>query len=89
MFPGSYRPTLAHFFIALLAKKQLLLRNFTQNIDTLERVAAVPPEFLVEAHGAGASQEGSRFFSDRSLFLQVRLVVLIAFRVVRQCRSIL
>lgn len=51
MFPGSYRPTAAHFFIALLAKKQLLLRNFTQNIDTLERVASVPPEYLVEAHG--------------------------------------
>jgi NAD-dependent SIR2 family protein deacetylase len=51
MFPGSYRPTPVHFFVALLAQKQLLLRNYTQNIDTLERVAGVPPELLVEAHG--------------------------------------
>jgi len=30
----------------------LLLRNFTQNIDTLERVSGIPGEALVEAHGS-------------------------------------
>jgi len=30
----------------------LLLRNFTQNIDTLERVCGIPGEALVEAHGS-------------------------------------
>lgn len=29
----------------------MLLRHYTQNIDTLERVAGVPDEKLVEAHG--------------------------------------
>ena len=29
-----------------------LLRCYTQNIDTLERVAGVAPERLVEAHGS-------------------------------------
>jgi len=28
------------------------VRNYTQNIDTLERIAGVPPEKLVEAHGS-------------------------------------
>jgi NAD-dependent SIR2 family protein deacetylase len=75
MFPGSYRPTPVHFFVALLAQKQLLLRNYTQNIDTLERVAGVPPELLVEAHGESTlslsrtshQPETSRFVWRRSL----------------------
>jgi len=46
------QPTLSHYFIRLLAEKGLLLRNFTQNIDTLERRAGIHEDFLVEAHGA-------------------------------------
>lgn len=30
----------------------MLLRNYTQNIDTLEREAGIEPELLVEAHGS-------------------------------------
>lgn len=29
----------------------MLLRHYTQNIDTLERVAGIPGDKLVEAHG--------------------------------------
>lgn len=35
-----------------LEKKGLLLRHFTQNIDTLERVAGMSSDVLVEAHGS-------------------------------------
>eukprot|EP00003_Mantamonas_plastica_P011020 TRINITY_DN2059_c0_g1_i5.p1 TRINITY_DN2059_c0_g1~~TRINITY_DN2059_c0_g1_i5.p1 ORF type:complete len:314 (-),score=118.07 TRINITY_DN2059_c0_g1_i5:122-1063(-) len=35
-----------------MAEKGLLLRNYTQNIDTLERVAGIDNEFIVEAHGS-------------------------------------
>ena len=35
----------------LLEEKGLLLRHYTQNIDTLERVAGISGEHLVEAHG--------------------------------------
>ena len=35
------QPTNAHYFIRLLHEKGVLLRNFTQNIDTLERIAGV------------------------------------------------
>ncbi|OBT42753.1 hypothetical protein VE00_06602 [Pseudogymnoascus sp. WSF 3629] len=56
LYPGKYKPTVAHAFIALLAKKGLLHMLFTQNIDCLERAAGVPPEKVVEAHGSFASQ---------------------------------
>ncbi|XP_029978107.1 NAD-dependent protein deacetylase sirtuin-3-like isoform X1 [Sphaeramia orbicularis] len=51
LYPGSYRPNAAHHFICLLHQKNQLLRMYTQNIDGLERLAGVPPEKLVEAHG--------------------------------------
>jgi NAD-dependent SIR2 family protein deacetylase len=35
-----------------LHEKGILLRNYTQNIDTLERVAGIPAKKLVEAHGS-------------------------------------
>ncbi|XP_063231502.1 NAD-dependent protein deacetylase sirtuin-2-like isoform X2 [Bacillus rossius redtenbacheri] len=51
LFPGSFRPTKSHYFIRLLHEKGLLLRHYTQNIDALERVAGVPDDKLIEAHG--------------------------------------
>lgn len=51
LYPGCFKPTLSHYFIRLLHEKGLLLRHYTQNIDTLERVAGVPDDKLVEAHG--------------------------------------
>ncbi|CAH2045814.1 unnamed protein product, partial [Iphiclides podalirius] len=51
LYPGSFKPTLSHYFIKLLCDKGLLLRHYTQNIDTLERVAGLPEEKIVEAHG--------------------------------------
>ncbi len=52
MFPGKWRPTAGHYFIRLLEEKGALLRMFSQNIDTLERVAGVSPDKIVEAHGS-------------------------------------
>ncbi|KAM6428712.1 NAD-dependent protein deacetylase sirtuin-2 isoform 1-T1 [Liasis olivaceus] len=51
LYPGQFKPTVCHYFIRLLKDKGLLLRCYTQNIDTLERVAGLDPEDLVEAHG--------------------------------------
>jgi NAD+-dependent protein deacetylase SIR2 len=56
LYPGKYRPTVTHSFIALLHKKKRLLKLFTQNIDCLEREAGVPGDMIVEAHGSFASQ---------------------------------
>ncbi|CAO3573213.1 unnamed protein product [Mortierella alpina] len=52
LYPGGYRPTLTHYLLPLLAKKKLLLRSYTQNIDSLERLAGLDEDFLVEAHGS-------------------------------------
>jgi NAD+-dependent protein deacetylase sirtuin 2 len=51
LYPGSFKPTISHYFIKLLHDKGLLLRHYTQNIDTLERVSRLPEEKIVEAHG--------------------------------------
>ncbi|VTJ56221.1 Hypothetical predicted protein, partial [Marmota monax] len=51
LYPGQFKPTICHYFIRLMKEKGLLLRCYTQNIDTLERVAGLEPEDLVEAHG--------------------------------------
>lgn len=56
LYPGKFRPTLTHSFVRLLSEKDLLLKCWTQNIDTLERRAGVPDAKIIEAHGSFASQ---------------------------------
>uniref|UniRef100_H2LXA0 NAD-dependent protein deacetylase n=1 Tax=Oryzias latipes TaxID=8090 RepID=H2LXA0_ORYLA len=51
LYPGQFKPTICHYFIKLLKNKGLLRRCYTQNIDTLERVAGLEKEDLIEAHG--------------------------------------
>ncbi|KAG0331363.1 NAD-dependent protein deacetylase sirtuin-2 [Podila humilis] len=47
-----FEPTLTHYLLSLLAKKGLLLRSYTQNIDSLETMAGLSKDLLVEAHGS-------------------------------------
>ncbi|PYH88040.1 NAD-dependent deacetylase sirtuin-2 [Aspergillus ellipticus CBS 707.79] len=54
--PGQFRPTIAHSFIKLLYDKGLLMKHFSQNIDCLERLAGLPGDMIVEAHGSFATQ---------------------------------
>lgn len=56
LYPGKYRPTIAHSFIRLLHDKGRLMKHFTQNIDCLDREAGVPGDKIVEAHGSFAKQ---------------------------------
>ncbi|XP_045588783.1 NAD-dependent protein deacetylase sirtuin-2 isoform X1 [Procambarus clarkii] len=51
LYPGTFNPTPSHWFVRLLHDKGVLLRHYTQNIDTLEHVAGLPAEKTVEAHG--------------------------------------
>ncbi|KAK9728155.1 Sir2 family [Popillia japonica] len=53
IYPGKFKPSPCHRFIKLLEKHQKLLRNYTQNIDTLEKVAEI--ERVVECHGSFAT----------------------------------
>lgn len=55
LYPGNFTPSVTHQFINFLAKKGLLLRHYTQNIDCLDRLAGVSGELIVEAHGSFSS----------------------------------
>eukprot|EP00298_Acanthocystis_sp_HF-20_P009403 c18280_g1_i1.p1 GENE.c18280_g1_i1~~c18280_g1_i1.p1 ORF type:complete len:523 (-),score=134.99 c18280_g1_i1:125-1693(-) len=50
LYPGNFKPSLSHYFIKCLEDKSKLLRNYTQNIDTLEQVAGI--EKCLECHGS-------------------------------------
>ncbi|EDV90511.1 NAD-dependent protein deacetylase Sirt2 [Drosophila grimshawi] len=52
LYPGSFVPTPAHYFVRLLHDKGLLQRHYTQNIDTLDRLTGLPDEKIIEAHGS-------------------------------------
>lgn len=52
LYPGKYKPNFVHYFVRMLHEKGCLLRLYTQNIDGLERMAGIPLEKLVEAHGS-------------------------------------
>ena len=47
----TYRPTLTHCFFALLERKNLLTRVYTQNVDCLETVSGLSPKRLCQMHG--------------------------------------
>eukprot|EP00501_MAST-03F_sp_TOSAG23-6_P000041 GSMAST32.ASY1.ANO1.42.1 assembled CDS len=53
LYPGKFQPSPTHHFIRLLERKGKLLRNYTQNIDTLENIAGV--KNVVYAHGSFAT----------------------------------
>ncbi|CAG0916455.1 unnamed protein product [Notodromas monacha] len=53
IFPGQFEPSPAHQFIKLVEKHGKLLRNYTQNIDTLEQVAGI--ENVIQCHGSFAT----------------------------------
>jgi NAD-dependent SIR2 family protein deacetylase len=47
----NYQPVTAHRFIKALHDQDMLLMNYTQNIDGLELSAGLPTSKLVQAHG--------------------------------------
>lgn len=54
LYPGKFLPSKFHFMLKLFQDKDVLKRVYTQNIDTLERLAGVSAEYIVEAHGSFA-----------------------------------
>ncbi|CAF1684207.1 unnamed protein product, partial [Adineta ricciae] len=51
LYPGRYLPNVIHYFIRYLHDQNILHRVYTQNIDGLERMAGIPADKIVEAHG--------------------------------------
>jgi NAD-dependent histone deacetylase SIR2 len=50
---GRFTPT--HQFIRLLQNRNVLLRNYTQNIDNVEAAAGLLPEKVIHCHGSWAT----------------------------------
>lgn len=53
IYPSNFKPSPSHMFIKLLETRQILLRNYTQNIDTLEQVAGI--NRIIQCHGSFAT----------------------------------
>ncbi|ODV89951.1 hypothetical protein CANCADRAFT_31058 [Tortispora caseinolytica NRRL Y-17796] len=54
LYPGKFEPTKFHKLMKLTQDQGKLLRVYTQNIDTLERIAGIDDKYIVEAHGSFA-----------------------------------
>ncbi|WVQ75653.1 hypothetical protein IAR50_005282 [Cryptococcus sp. DSM 104548] len=55
IYPGRHFPTPTHYLLELFRRHNVLKRVFTQNIDTLESIAGLPADMIVEAHGSFAT----------------------------------
>lgn len=53
IYPGQFLPSHSHRFISQLQRTGRLLRNYTQNIDTLEQVAGITN--VLQCHGSFAT----------------------------------
>ncbi|KAJ1935392.1 NAD-dependent histone deacetylase sir2 [Linderina macrospora] len=53
LFPSNFTPAPSHSFVKLLEDKDKLLRNYTQNIDTLEHVEGI--KSVLNCHGSFAT----------------------------------
>ncbi|OMJ26955.1 NAD-dependent histone deacetylase sir2 [Smittium culicis] len=53
LYPDNFKPSPSHYFIKLLEDRAKLLRNYTQNIDTLEHVTGINK--VLNCHGSFAT----------------------------------
>ncbi|ORX99716.1 SIR2-domain-containing protein [Basidiobolus meristosporus CBS 931.73] len=53
LYPTNFKPSPTHAFVRLVEEKGKLLRNYTQNIDTLEQAAGI--QKVLQCHGSFAS----------------------------------
>ncbi|KAK7075522.1 NAD-dependent protein deacetylase sirtuin-1, partial [Halocaridina rubra] len=60
IYPGQFTPSLCHRFIRLMEQHGKLLRNYTQNIDTLEQVAGI--KNVIQCHGSFATATCQRCY---------------------------
>lgn len=58
IYPGQFKPSPSHRFIKLLEAHNKLLRNYSQNIDTLEQIAGI--EGVIQCHGSFATATCTR-----------------------------
>lgn len=88
LYPGSFNPTPAHYFIRLLHEKGILLRHYTQNIDTLDRIAGIPDHKLVEAHGTFYTNHCTNCRQEYSMEWMKEQIFADTIPYCRRCRSL-
>lgn len=54
LYPGKFKPSSFHYMMRIFQDKGRLQRIYTQNIDTLERIAGIDEKYIIEAHGSFA-----------------------------------
>ncbi|KAJ3274089.1 NAD-dependent histone deacetylase sir2 [Terramyces sp. JEL0728] len=59
IYPSNFKPSPSHMFIKKLEEQGKLLRNYTQNIDTLENIAGI--KNVVQCHVPGSAIEKEIF----------------------------
>ena len=67
IYPGQFEPSRSHKFIQLIEEHGKLLRNYTQNIDTLEQVAGI--KNVIQCHGNGYISQILFFHNAREITL--------------------
>lgn len=58
IYPGQFKPSACHRFIKQIEDHGKLLRNYSQNIDTLEHVAGI--KNVIECHGSFSNASCTR-----------------------------
>ncbi|KAJ1915323.1 NAD-dependent histone deacetylase sir2 [Mycoemilia scoparia] len=53
LYPSNFKPSPSHAFISVIEEKGKLLRNYTQNIDTLEHIQGI--KRVLNCHGSFAT----------------------------------
>jgi NAD-dependent deacetylase sirtuin 1 len=58
IYPGQFEPSVSHKFIRMIESQGKLLRNYTQNIDTLEEVCGL--QRVINCHGSFSTASCTR-----------------------------
>lgn len=66
IYPGQIKPSLSHRFIKMIENKGKLLCNYTQNIDTLEKLANIERVFTCHGSFSTASCLNCKYQVDGS-----------------------
>lgn len=67
IYPGQFQPSPCHKFIRCVETSGKLLRNYTQNIDTLEQVAGI--QNVIQCHGSFATGKYPKAIIFINIFL--------------------
>jgi len=84
IFPSNFTPSPSHYFIKLLEDKEKLLRNYTQNIDTLEQKAGI--HRVLQCHGMLSQKRRSISIRGCDYDMTSHSGLLVSYRLLCNCK---